>query len=144
MDLTKIKPIKDEPFPFGPIQTEWLEALESGQWKQCQKFLREPGKPEKAYCCLGVLCELLGLSWHDGHADNNHTDAGFTYKSPDPRDGFVSATFNGYLPTSFGPTVGLRDAYGGLKKSVETGSPEKPSVWSLADMNDELNLTFEE
>lgn len=38
------------PFALGPLQTKWLEALESGQYSQCKAFLYDGG----GYCCLGV------------------------------------------------------------------------------------------
>lgn len=42
-----------------PAQEEWLQALESGKYKQGTmrlKRLDENGNP--SYCCLGVACEL--------------------------------------------------------------------------------------
>lgn len=35
----------------------WLDALESGKYKQARKTLRR-GKKDFHYCCLGVACEL--------------------------------------------------------------------------------------
>lgn len=58
LDLSKIISISNEPFEFGPIQTKWLEALESGNYKQSEGFLKSP----KGYCCLGVLCEVMRLT----------------------------------------------------------------------------------
>ena len=40
------------------IQLRWLEALESGKYNQGIGNL----KSNDRYCCLGVACELLGLS----------------------------------------------------------------------------------
>lgn len=41
---------------------KWLVALRSGQYKQTKGILKlkEDGK-EPAYCCLGVLCEVIGF-----------------------------------------------------------------------------------
>ncbi len=36
------------------IKQLWIEALESGDYKQCKHRLRVGDE----YCCLGVLCEL--------------------------------------------------------------------------------------
>lgn len=43
----------------------WIEALSSGNYQQTQSHLCEDvGEGEKAYCCLGVLDEVvLGTSW---------------------------------------------------------------------------------
>lgn len=43
--------------PLGPLQLEWLEALESGKFEQGRDFLRSEDK----FCCLGVACELSGV-----------------------------------------------------------------------------------
>lgn len=49
------------------IKSKWVTALRSGEYKQGSGSLVEvyDGVPE-AYCCLGVLCEVLGLE-RDGH-----------------------------------------------------------------------------
>lgn len=36
------------------IKQIWIDALTSGEFKQCQFKLKD----EAEYCCLGVLCEL--------------------------------------------------------------------------------------
>jgi hypothetical protein len=41
---------------------KWVEALRSGKYKQAQGQLYLDG----AYCCLGVVCELAGLSVSQG------------------------------------------------------------------------------
>lgn len=37
-------------------QELWLQALESGKYKQGQRYLKNGDK----YCCLGVACEIFG------------------------------------------------------------------------------------
>ena len=44
--------------PLGPLQLEWLEALESGKFEQGQTCLKKDNK----FCCLGVACELSGIT----------------------------------------------------------------------------------
>jgi hypothetical protein len=44
-------------FEFGPDQTKWLEALESGKYTQDRGSLRGFA----GYCCLGVADEVCGL-----------------------------------------------------------------------------------
>lgn len=47
------------------LKTKWTEALRSGSFKQAQRTLRS----EEGYCCLGVLCEVMGAKWQrDGSA----------------------------------------------------------------------------
>lgn len=40
---------------LGPNQTKWVEALESGKFKQSESFLRTTS----GYCCLGVACAVF-------------------------------------------------------------------------------------
>ncbi len=48
------------------IAEKWVEALRSGRYKQTKKRLHK----DDGYCCLGVLCELSGLSqWAEGERD---------------------------------------------------------------------------
>ena len=42
---------------LGPLQREWVEALESGKYKQGDQYLCVGDR----YCCLGVACELAGV-----------------------------------------------------------------------------------
>ena len=43
---------------MNDIQTKWVEALESGDYKQGKTYLRDS---EDRYCCLGVACEVMGV-----------------------------------------------------------------------------------
>lgn len=40
---------------FTPEQEEWLQALESGKYKQGRKWLNK----NQSFCCLGVACEVF-------------------------------------------------------------------------------------
>ena len=46
---------------LGPKQLRWVEALESGEFKQGNGFLKRNLDGELLYCCLGVLNELEGF-----------------------------------------------------------------------------------
>ena len=129
LDLSKIEKYSDELFEFGPIQTKWLEALESGKYKQGAGNLVQiysgpqltdnVAPPEDKYCCLGVLCEVAGL------------------KRAEDGQGYIGQhghSSNGYIPS--GDTFGLNDAAGQFKQMLcyvgETFS-------TLAGMNDQLS-----
>jgi len=48
------------------IKADWVAALRSGKYAQCTGQLREEGSPgDYAYCCLGVLCDVVGARWDD-------------------------------------------------------------------------------
>ena len=42
---------------MNALQEQWVEALESGEYKQGQRNLCYEDK----YCCLGVACEVMGV-----------------------------------------------------------------------------------
>ncbi len=46
------------------LKAKWVTALRSGKYLQTQGSLYKENK----YCCLGVLCEVMGLprDWEDG------------------------------------------------------------------------------
>lgn len=48
-------------YKFNEFQLKWLEALESGEYKQCKNYLKQDFENEIRYCCLGVGCELAGI-----------------------------------------------------------------------------------
>ena len=52
------------------IKEKWIQALKSGEYEQCQGFLRIINtKGELEYCCLGVLCDIYAkennIEWKD-------------------------------------------------------------------------------
>lgn len=55
---------------------EWVEALESGRYKQAQSKLRDGD----AFCCLGVQCDLAAAEGTLGEWEN-----GFVFRSPSGR-----------------------------------------------------------
>lgn len=43
------------------LKKKWVEALRSGKFKQTKKFLCTRKEDTQEYCCLGVLCEVMGI-----------------------------------------------------------------------------------
>ena len=61
MKTKKTKPVKD--YKFSRLQKKWIEALESGKYKQGTGYLCQKGPDGQfRYCCLGVLCETYNSS----------------------------------------------------------------------------------
>jgi len=50
-------------FIFTKEQLEWIEALESGEYKQCRSALYDP--KTDGFCCLGLACKLNGVALED-------------------------------------------------------------------------------
>lgn len=90
---------------------KWLEALESGEYKQGQGYLRRlNGKPK--YCCLGVACEVASkLS---------------------VRVDYFDVSNNKCLPESLAKFIGV-DSIGGFKEHIKHGREEYSSLTHLND-----------
>lgn len=41
------------------LKAKWVAALRSGEYEQTTGALRKEG----GYCCLGVLCDVVGATW---------------------------------------------------------------------------------
>lgn len=109
----------EQPFEFGPIQTAWLEALESGKYEQGQLHL----KYDNRYCCLGVLCEVMGLA-------SGHTfEEGGGYS-----DGLASSSTE--VPPDAASKAGLNSGWGRIIGDAEHVS--------LIRLNDELGFDFKQ
>jgi len=128
-------------FEFGPLQTKWLEALESGNYVQGQGNLRQPVAPSsenvsgQAYCCLGVLCEVAGLKWVD---ERTQCLCG----NPDCKTGSLGYEHgdqvqNGDLPGDFYEAVGLFDSSGIFGEDFRFANE-----CGLIALNDVAGLTF--
>ncbi len=145
LDLTNVSKVSSEPFEFGPIQTKWLEALESGKYEQGQgRLCLLDQRGNKEYCCLGVLCEVMGLPYtspdevESARAEGLQRQAGFTY------EGEAS---NGYLPFGAAGAAGMISPRGDFKTPVKLPREvDAPQLYSLAHCNDMPNnpLSFAE
>lgn len=111
--------------------TEWIEALESGEYRQGQGYLNRYGE----MCCLGVACELLAIKGKLNKNDFANSDAVFY------------GEFDRVLPDDARPWLNLT-AEGDLTwlrtrsctcGSESCGSPSTPT--DLASLNDS-GVTF--
>lgn len=91
---------------------KWLEALESGGYKQAPGFLRTEALGKPRYCCLGVACEL---------ANKLSTKVDY-FEISDQK----------ILPNTLARFMGI-DSVGGLKEFIIHGHKE---YGSLAELND--------
>jgi len=77
---------------LGPLQTKWVEALESGEYPQGRLCL----KSADGYCCLGVANEVMGIKSHKDEMDDifyygeDSVYPNSTYKQIGLKDGFGS------------------------------------------------------
>jgi len=59
------------------LKREWVATLRSGKYEQGRMFLNSHGK----FCCLGVLCEIVGLPKRPWLEDNQPET--FVYQGAD-------------------------------------------------------------
>lgn len=58
----------DVEFKMNPkVKTKWVKALKSGKYQQARgELCRTDLDGTKTYCCLGVLCEVMGRKFQKG------------------------------------------------------------------------------
>ena len=105
-------------FIFTKEQLEWIEALESGEYKQCRGALWD--SINKGFCCLGLACKLNGVA-------------------VDSYD-FVSECYDQTLYA----TLETRDVMNKLHLRNEDGESERSDQISLVVLNDLEDKTFSE
>ena len=100
----------------------WIEALRSGQYQQTSGLLRS----DNGFCCLGVACDISGLSeWQENFAPNEDGIPFVYYSYLDAPD---------VLPKEVLEWLGLKGPQGLLRNHVFN---------DLAHANDK-NLSFEQ
>lgn len=99
------------------IQEKWIQALESGEYQQCEKRLHDG----HGYCCLGVAAVVLGREFEP-------VDFEWGYHSGDSRDDFETAG----LADVDTEALGLWGALG----EAAPGSEEGSSLFSYNDGTD--------
>lgn len=101
------------------IKQKWLEALRSGDYEQGKSYLhRIDEEGVDRYCCLGVLCNVLGVERElVGPNEEMSRQAHYTY---DGRFGLPSANVE-----------------------VDTGIDSSVCL-QLAKLNDEQSASFDE
>ena len=105
-------------FIFTKEQLEWIEALESGEYKQCREALWD--SINKGFCCLGLACKLNGVA----------VDS----------DDFVSGCYDQTLNA----TLETKDVMNKLHLRNEDGESERSDQMSLVALNDLEDKTFSE
>lgn len=111
------------------VKDLWVAALLSGEYKQTQSVLHDGD----GYCCLGVLCRVLGKQFVIDHAPTKHE-----------RDVYLCEDSNVLLPRSVQDEAGMKSDSGVLPASAvadlnvneEDVNEEEVNWWSLADLND--------
>lgn len=99
------------------LQAEWVAKLRSGEYTQGRGNLRSR---DNKFCCLGVLCDLVGLEWK-----TDETNPNYPFYIDVPGDNAVA----------FPPETLLGQL------NCKQGTRGYSELWSLASANDN-GLTF--
>jgi hypothetical protein len=108
-------------FTFGPVQTKFVEALESGLYEQCFEEIRNGN----ATCAIGLADKVCNLGEIESHV--------FLYDNY-PKLGLFSSTGKCQVPAGK-PIIRIEDS------SVSDLFYTNPGIASL---NDEFRFTFKE
>ena len=118
-------------FPWEPHQTEWLDALESGEYPQARERLRIAD----SFCCLGLLLHLRDenrwASDYDETADMTHW-----WWEADHLDA-TGEDDGSVLPDGEWQRMKLRDCNGLIDQSRLSPDYRDSFNEMLASMNDE-------
>ena len=65
------------------IKELWLNALRSGEYKQCRgRLMKETSEGQRSFCCLGVLTDLAlkeGVIEHKWELEHNRIQMNYDY-----------------------------------------------------------------
>jgi hypothetical protein len=103
------------------LKAKWVEALRSGEYKQAKGKLHDT--KNDAFCCLGVLCKVMGAEFGPGQEEKENED----------EDGMYMDTYD-YVPVLNGRVLSSNDDEE-LKDSFckEIGIPHQ---FDLIELND--------
>lgn len=91
---------------------KWVEALESGDYKQTSGRLCEEIEGTKHYCCIGVLAEVAGIPAARENETNPHGRKHvFIFKFPDVDYNEVGGATTSWWNTITGGEIGMQDSY---------------------------------
>lgn len=102
--------------PMEPeLKKKWVDALRSGEYKQGRTYLRR--RKDNTFCCLGVLCEVAGISKSLRTPDVD----GYAYQLTDTYSDTTSIPddFLGVPRRERNVLISMNDGIGGPCKSFE-------------------------
>ena len=95
------------------IYTKWVAALRSGEYKKTTRRLRADDK----FCCLGVLCEVVGKRWNANQA--------ITVKDRE----YLALLPPGFAGLSYDTTCALADMNDGIYEQQRGKSFKAIATW---------------
>lgn len=122
---------------FTAIQEEFLQALESGEYKQCRgKICKVTPQGDHSYCVLGVACEV----YNRRQKKHKKKQLRVTYNRDITRK-YYDGILGGFLPLEVQMALQLLSAWGTI---IRKSSHNKTIKTSLFKLNDNEKLTHQE
>lgn len=126
---------------------EWITALRSGEYKQGYRSLKRKDyfKNKCAFCCLGVLCDLIvkkriGAEWIIGEYDTSLASSRIYFNNERMREPEIEA---GHLPGGLIELCGLPDRAGfEVKWQSRHDEHRRDYNYDLIILNDTYLATF--
>ena len=113
------------------LKSKWVAALRSGDFKQGEGMLHNP--KEDSYCCLGVLCKVMGAEWKSvsGTVPDEDEEDGHRYYSYDHvpvlDDRLLSSNDDEELSNAFASEIGIEDQRQLVTLNDGRGKPGEPN-----------------
>lgn len=93
------------------LKERWVEALRSGEYHQAEGMLHD--EADGGYCCLGVLCKVIGAEFGTGVIVREDDEGGMRYDTYDHvpvlNDRVLSRNDDEELSASFCKEIGIPD-----------------------------------
>jgi hypothetical protein len=90
------------------LKADWVKALRSGKYKQAEGKLHDPD--EDSYCCLGVLCKVVGAKFGPATEEGDGEFGSSTYDHVPGLNGrILSSNGDDELAESFCKDIGIPD-----------------------------------
>lgn len=119
------------------IKATWVEALRSGKFKQGQGLLiieEENDCPSFYHCCLGVLCEVMGIPRDNDDRTEESLVDGFLFTAKPGVQRHMSDLLDGDLLNILGITHNQQDTLTHMNDGGADNTGAKPMTFAeIAD-----------
>lgn len=121
---------------YEEARKEWVKALRSGEYEQCQSYLSLREGDKTGYCCLGVACEVYNKLNPENQVEKTSRDLfASNILNVIKEDGHISLYDNECycLPKKVAEWLNVTTD-GDFKRAVV--SDDSSQYWSLIAVND--------
>lgn len=111
------------------LKAKWTTALRSGAFTQGEGMLHNP--KEDSYCCLGVLCKVMGATWKSvsGYVPDDEEPDGqryYCYDHVPVLEERLLSSEDEELNDEFAREIGIKDQVTLIEMNDGKGKPGQP------------------